>query len=150
MEGLTVIQRIREAGAEQEHQLAECRLVDMQRRLQLIEKEKHMSQIEINEGPLPAVRPAARESVVADQPEVANVVGPAFDAVSEIFGDEPGSLETPIALYGTVEESLQALHAEILARGFVPSGHCRELYVRATSEDQSDWVTELQQPVVRA
>ena len=29
-------------------------------------------------------------------------------------------------------------------------GPCRELYVRAVSEDQSDWVTELQQPVRRS
>lgn len=152
-----------------------------------------MSQIEIHEKPLPAVRLAARRSVVADQPEVANVVGPAFDAVATVIGDEPGNLETPIALYETVDEGLQvvvgyaydgparqgfeiidlpkvenaicgihlgsmdhiaeswqALHAEILARGFVPSGPCRELYVRAISADQADWVTELQQPVVRA
>lgn len=43
--------------------------------------------------------------------------------------------------------SWQALHKEILARGFESCGPCRELYVRAESADQSDWVTELQQPV---
>ncbi len=193
VEGLRFIHRIREAEVEQEHQLAECRLVDVQRRLQLIEKEKHMSQIEINQKPLPAVRLAASKSVVADQPEIASVVGPAFDAVAKVIGDEPGNLETPIALYETVEEGLQvvvgyaydgpahlgfeifelpsvedafcgihlgsmdhiaeswqALHTEILARGFMPTGPCRELYVRAISADQSDWVTELQQPVIRA
>ena len=29
------------------------------------------------------------------------------------------------------------------------AGPCREVYVRAIPPDQSDWVTELQQPVVR-
>ena len=48
-----------------------------------------------------------------------------------------------------IPETWHALHAEMLARGFVPSGPCRELYVRSFPEDQSDWVTELQQPVRR-
>lgn len=48
-----------------------------------------------------------------------------------------------------IGESWQALDTEIIARGFVPSGPCRELYLRAVSDDQSDWVTELQQPVIR-
>ncbi|WP_238703347.1 MULTISPECIES: GyrI-like domain-containing protein [Micrococcaceae] len=152
-----------------------------------------MSQIEIIEKSLPAVRLAARRAVVAEQPEVAGTVGPAFDAVSQIIGGESGTLETPVALYETVEdglqiiagyaysgparegfeivelpqvenavcgvhlgsmehiaESWQALHSEIFARGLVHSGPCRELYVRAVSDDQSDWVTELQQPVRRA
>ncbi|WGM22829.1 GyrI-like domain-containing protein [Paenarthrobacter sp. OM7] len=151
-----------------------------------------MSQIEIIEKSLPAVRLAARRAVVADQPEVASVVGPSFDAVAQVIGDERGTLKTPVALYETIEdglqiiagyaytgparagieiielpgvenavcgvhlgsmehiaESWQALHAEIFARGLVHSGPCRELYVRAVTEDQSDWVTELQQPVRR-
>ncbi len=37
--------------------------------------------------------------------------------------------------------------ALLLARGYVPSAACRELYVRSYPEDQTDWVTELQQPV---
>ena len=41
----------------------------------------------------------------------------------------------------------QAIHAEIQARGLHPSGPNRELYVRAESDDQQDWVIELQQPV---
>ncbi|WP_458108794.1 MerR family transcriptional regulator [Arthrobacter sp. R3-55] len=191
-ERIASLLRIRRAEVEQEHRIASARLVDVQRRLHLIEKENHMSQIEIIEKPLAAVRLAARRMVVADQPEVAGVVGPAFDAVAEIIGDERGTLETPVAQYQTMEEGLQiiagysyagparegfeiielpavetavcgvhlgsmdhiaeswqALHAEIFARGLVHSGPCRELYVRAISEDQSDWVTELQQPVRR-
>ncbi|HCS61443.1 MAG TPA: MerR family transcriptional regulator [Microbacterium sp.] len=185
--------RIRRAEVEHEHQIAAARLVDVERRLHLIESENHMSQIEIIEKPLPAVRLAAQQTVVSSQPEVAGVVGPAFDAIAEIIGDVPGTLETPIAQYdhgeggisitagyayagpqrdefeiveldaedaavcgihlgsmSAIADSWQAIHAEILARGFVPSGPCRELYVRAESEDQSDWVTELQQPVARA
>ena len=49
-----------------------------------------------------------------------------------------------------ISESWQSIHSEIIARGFVPAGPCRELYVRAVSEDQSDWVTELQQPIAAA
>ncbi|MGP9780972.1 MerR family transcriptional regulator [Arthrobacter sp. MYb224] len=49
-----------------------------------------------------------------------------------------------------IHESWQAVHGEVLARGLVPAGPCRELYVRAESEDQTDWVTELQQPVTDA
>lgn len=192
-ERISALLRIRRAEVEQEYRIAADRLVDVARRLQLIEKENHMSQIEIVEKPLPAVRLAARRMVVADQSEVASVVGPAFDAVAEIIGDECGSLTTPIAQYETIEdglqiiagyaysgpardgfelvdvpaaetavcgihlgsmariaESWQTIHAEIFARGLVHSGPCRELYVRAVSDDQSDWVTELQQPVRRA
>lgn len=185
--------RVRRAEVEEEHRIAAGRLIDVERRLHLIESENHMSHIEIIEKPLPAVRLAAQRAVVGSQPEVAGVVGPAFDAVAQVIGDVRGALETPIAEYDNTEdglsitagyayagsaregfeivelpavdaavcgvhlgpmsgiaESWQAIHAEILARGFVPSGACRELYVRAESEDQSDWVTELQQPVVRA
>lgn len=188
---IAALLRIRRAEVELEHRIAAARLVDVERRLHLIEKEKHMSEIEIIEKPLPAVRLAAVRTVVADQPSVAGVVGPAFDTVAEIIGDTH-SLATPIAEYETLEdglqvivgyayagpardgfeivelpaaeeavcgihlgsmehiaESWQAIHAEIFARGLVHDGPCRELYVRAVSEDQSDWVTELQQPVRR-
>lgn len=148
-----------------------------------------MSRIEIIDKPLPAVRLAAIRTIVADQPAVAGVVGPAFDTVAEIIGDTH-SLSTPIAEYETLDDGLQvivgyaysgpaqdgfeiielpasdeavcgihlgsmdhiseswhAIHTEIFARGLVHDGPCRELYVRAISDDQSDWVTELQQPV---
>jgi DNA-binding transcriptional MerR regulator/effector-binding domain-containing protein len=190
---IAALLRIRRAEVEEEHRVAAARLVDVERRLHLIESEKHMTQIEIIEKPLPAVRLAARRAVVGSQPEVADMVGPAFDAVAEIIGGERGSLTTPIAQYSSTEDGMdivigyaydgparegyelidlpaaseaicgihlgsmdgiaqswQAIHAEIIARGFVPSGPCRELYVQAVSDDQSDWVTELQQPVSRA
>ncbi len=47
--------------------------------------------------------------------------------------------------------SWQAVHVEIAARGMTPAGPNREFYVRAApDEDQSAWVTELQQPVARS
>lgn len=46
-----------------------------------------------------------------------------------------------------IEESWQALHRFVVENGHEFAGPCRELYVRSESEDQSDWVTELQQPV---
>lgn len=47
----------------------------------------------------------------------------------------------------TVQASWQALHRWVIDNGYSFAGPCRELYVRARSEDQTDWVTELQQPV---
>lgn len=43
-----------------------------------------------------------------------------------------------------------ALHQSITGQGLRPSAPCRELYVRAETDDQGNWVTELQQPVVAA
>lgn len=184
--------RERRAEIEREHRISAARLVDVERRLRLIETENRMSTIEYVEKPLPALRLAARSAVVEEQPDVAGFVGPAFDAIAEVIGDTPGALDTPVALYETADEGTrvtvgyiydgepkdgfeivevpaaavaicgvhlgsmeriantwQALHTVILDRGFVPSAACRELYVRAYPEDQTDWVTELQQPVER-
>jgi len=189
-ERIGALLQIRRAEVEEEHRVAARRIVDVERRLHLIESENHMSQIEIIEKPLPGIRLAARRALIADQPDIADFVGPAFDAVAAIIGDECGSLATPIAQYtdadaGTevvagyaytgeahtgieivdlvaaeaavcgihlgsmdaIAQSWQAIHSEIIARGYRPAGPCRELYVRAVSKDQSDWVTELQQPV---
>lgn len=46
-----------------------------------------------------------------------------------------------------IQESWQELHRWVADNGRTYAGPCRELYVRAESPDQSDWVTELQQPV---
>lgn len=191
---LAVLLRARRDEVEAEHRVATARLADVERRLHLIEQEKHMPGIEIIQKPLPAIRLASRSAVVEDQPAIAGVVGPMFDNIAGIIGDECGALDVAIAQYesdeagvhvtagyeysgaehGTngegfdivalpdvedafvgvhlggmdrIHESWQAVHAEILARGFVPDGPCRENYLRAESEDQADWVTELQQPV---
>lgn len=190
-ERIAVLLRVRQAEVEEEHRVAANRLIDVERRLHLIEKEKRMSPIEIIEKPLPAVRLAAHTASVP-QAEVGDAVGPLFASIENVLGDECGALSTPIAQYRLTEdgmeitagyayngdrradfefvdlpavevaicgvhlgamdgirESWDAVHSEILARGYVPNGPCRELYVRAVSEDQSDWVTELQQPVAR-
>ncbi|MCQ1952041.1 MerR family transcriptional regulator [Arthrobacter sp. zg-Y238] len=182
--------RIRRAEVESEQRTAAARLLDVERRLHLIEKENAMSQIEIVQKSLPAVRLAARTAVVSEQHEVAGVVGPLFDAVAEALAPTGASLDKPIAQYEVSEngmhivagyavasagpdgvemvdlpsvptaicgvhlgamdrigESWQAVHTETIARGFVLSGPCREVYLRAVSDDQADWVTELQQPV---
>jgi len=179
---------IRQAQIETEHQLAMQRLREVQRRLQLISKEKLMSRIEIIHKPLPAVRLAAGRFTVAEQPEIAGRIGPLFDKIAQSIQGQ--SLATPVAQYNgtedgveviagyatsaqslagveiielpavpeaicgvhlgsmdTIHESWQAVHEEVLTRGLVPTGPCREVYVRAVSEDQADWVTELQQPV---
>ncbi len=182
--------RSRQAEVEREHRVAEARLVDVARRLRLIETENTMSTIEYVERPLPALRLAARTTVVPEQPDIAGFVGPAFDAIAGVIGDVPGALDTPVAIYEPTEEGMrvtvgypyngeaqegleiaevpaagtalcgvhlgsmerignswQALHTAVLERGVVPSAACRELYIRAYPEDQTDWVTELQQPI---
>lgn len=49
-----------------------------------------------------------------------------------------------------IDASWQALSRWVDAEGWTPSGPCREVYVRAEPlDDQSGWVTELQQPVTR-
>src|SRR5690606_26688291 len=106
-ERIAVMLRDRRAEVEREHRLAADRLADVERRLHLIEKENHMSRIEIIEKPLPAVRLAARRALVASQPEVSRVVGPAFDAVAAVIGDECGSLTTPIAQYDAAEDGMR-------------------------------------------
>lgn len=149
-----------------------------------------MSANDYLEKSLPALRLAARSAVVAHQADIAGFVGPAFDTIAGIIGDNAGALDTPVAIYDSAENGMrvtvgyvydgddregieivevassdralctehhgpmdsitsswQSLHEEIIDRGLTPSGPCREVYVRAYSEDQSDWVTELQQPV---
>jgi len=46
-----------------------------------------------------------------------------------------------------IRASWQDLHRWVITNGYNFAGPCREFYVRAESEDQGDWVTELQQPV---
>ncbi|WP_291278876.1 MerR family transcriptional regulator [Galactobacter sp.] len=178
---------------EEEHRLATARLVDVEHRLRLIERKLIMPTIEIVRKPLPALRLAARSGTVQEQPQIASIVGPAFDAVAQIIGEECGALDVAVASYDeaeggirvvagygyageaqpgleivelpavpeafvgvhlgsmdTIHESWAAVHGEIIAKGFIPDGPCRENYLRAEGDDQSDWVTELQQPVRRA
>jgi effector-binding domain-containing protein len=48
-----------------------------------------------------------------------------------------------------IQESWQVLHRWVINNGYAFAGPCREFYVRAESDDQADWVVELQQPVDR-
>ncbi|NLS08467.1 MerR family transcriptional regulator [Nesterenkonia sp. MY13] len=190
-EQLAVMLQRRRAEVEEEHRTAAARLADVERRLHLIERQRPMSNIEVIKKPLPSVQLAARQISASEQPELINLVGPAFDAVAEIIGKVGGALETPIAVYSAGEDGIeaiigyaysgqaeegfemitlpaqdeafvgvhlgeiqgignswQALHEEIIARGYEPSGPCREFYLRAPESVQSqDFVVELQQPV---
>lgn len=47
-----------------------------------------------------------------------------------------------------IGETWQALAREVAERGHQPVGPCREVYLATPPGDQSDWVTELQQPYV--
>jgi len=49
----------------------------------------------------------------------------------------------------TIGESWEALFGWITDNGYEPAGVCRELYLVSQPHPQEDWVTELQQPVVR-
>ncbi len=57
---IAVLLRERRVEVEREHRIAAARLVDVERRLHLIEREKHMREIEIVQKSLPALRLAAR------------------------------------------------------------------------------------------
>jgi DNA-binding transcriptional MerR regulator/effector-binding domain-containing protein len=50
----------------------------------------------------------------------------------------------------TIGDSWQALHAWIEENGYELAGVCRELYIVSEPEPQENWVTELQQPVIRS
>lgn len=76
--------------------------------------------------------------------------GPAQEGF-ELIG-LPAEQEAFVAVHlGEIQgigSSWQALHEEIIARGYAPSGPCRELYLRADESGRTDeFVVELQQPV---
>jgi effector-binding domain-containing protein len=48
-----------------------------------------------------------------------------------------------------IAESWHALSTAVADRGLTATATCREHYLQSASEDQSVWVTELQQPVIR-
>ena len=81
------------------------------------------------------------------------VVGFAYDG-APLPGLETVDLPTATAVCGVhlgpmsrIGESWQAMHRWLVDNHYEYAGPCRELYVRAESADQEDWVTELQQPV---
>jgi DNA-binding transcriptional MerR regulator len=105
-ERIAVLLRVRRAEVEQEHRVAAARLVDVERRLHYIEREHQMSQIEIVEKSLPAIRLAAQRVSVAEQPQVKEVVGPAFDAVGAALAATGAKRGLPVAQYDMSENGL--------------------------------------------
>lgn len=70
--------------------------------------------------------------------------------VTEIPGVDLAATTVHRGSMSTIGESWEALQAWISANGLQLSGACRELYLVSQPEPQENWVTELQQPVVRA
>lgn len=75
--------------------------------------------------------------------------GPAIDGVDilELPAVESAVTGTHLGAMATIDDSWHAIHQAIEQRGAQAQGACREVYLDAESEDQSTWVTELQQPI---
>jgi DNA-binding transcriptional MerR regulator/effector-binding domain-containing protein len=71
-------------------------------------------------------------------------------SVTGIAGVDSAATTVHKGSMSTIGESWEALFEWISANGYQPSGVCRELYLVSQPEPQENWVTELQQPVVRA
>lgn len=69
--------------------------------------------------------------------------------VTEIPGVDLAATTVHRGSMSTIGESWEALHEWISANGYQMSGPCREVYLESQPEPQENWVTELQQPVVR-
>ncbi|MFU8946738.1 MerR family transcriptional regulator [Mycetocola zhadangensis] len=70
--------------------------------------------------------------------------------VTEIAGVELAATTVHRGSMSTIGESWEALSDWVVENGYHLSGPCRELYLVSQPEPQENWVTELQQPVVRA
>src|SRR5699024_12746401 len=66
----------------------------------------------------------------------------------------PGASESFCGIHLGAMDSIaagwQAIHQEVVARGFTPAGPIRQIYLPSGPAPQQDWLTELQQPVVPA
>lgn len=79
--------------------------------------------------------------------DYAGAPAPGFELV-ELPGVATAMCGVHLGTMDTIAASWQALHRTIESQQLVPAGPARELYVRAEPvDDQSGWVTELQQPV---
>ena len=78
--------------------------------------------------------------------------GPAIDGIVivELPAVESAFTATHLGTMSTIDDSWSALHEAITDGGATAVGACREVYLRSESEDQADWITELQQPVARS
>lgn len=70
-------------------------------------------------------------------------------SVAEIPGVDLAATTVHYGSMATIGESWEALHSWIEENGYELSGVCRELYLVSEPEAQENWVTELQQPVIR-
>lgn len=179
---------------ENEIRNATSRLAAVSYRLQLIENEDSIMSTQTHDcvaKTLPAARIAGRTTVVARQPEIAEVIGPLFGEVFERIEAAGGYPEYGVGVYDAIEDGLQvtagylcdvdavpgleitelpevgavttmhhgplanaprtwqALGAWMEANNYEAIGPCREVHLSAKGDDQSDWVTEFQQPAAR-
>ena len=77
------------------------------------------------------------------------VAGEGF-SIAEIPGTNLAATTAHYGSMATIGESWEALHAWIEENGYEMAGVCRELYIVSEPEPQENWVTELQQPVIRS
>lgn len=70
-------------------------------------------------------------------------------SIAEIPGVDLAATTVHYGSMATIGESWEALHSWIEENGYELSGVCRELYLVSEPEAQENWVTELQQPVIR-
>lgn len=103
LQGMLVLRR---AQIAEEHELAAARLVEVEHRLRIIEKETVMSDIDYVLNPLPEVRLLARTAHSPDRLGLGSVVEPLFVGVMDVLEHAPGTLETPIASYDTSGEGI--------------------------------------------
>ena len=78
--------------------------------------------------------------------------GPAIDGlvIVELPAVDDAFTATHLGTMATIDDSWHALNQAIAAQGATAQGACREVYLQSESEDQADWITELQQPVTRS
>lgn len=78
--------------------------------------------------------------------------GPALDGVDiiELPAVDAAITATHRGSMATIDETWGALMAAIEEQGAEAFGAGREVYLQSDSEDQTDWITELQQPVARS
>ncbi|MGL5827288.1 MAG: MerR family transcriptional regulator [Nocardioides sp.] len=95
-------------------------------RLRLIEGEDKVPNMECVMKSLPSMRIACLSTEVGSQPEIASAIGPMFDQLARALVRAGNN-------------------------GWTPSATSREIDTKApVAGDQSEWVTELQQPVTRS
>lgn len=77
--------------------------------------------------------------------------GPAIDGVVivELPAVESAFTATHLGPMATIDASWSAVNDAITEQGAEAVGPCREVYLQSESEDQADWITELQQPITR-